>query len=51
VASVAAALLLYAAYSTAQLPFFGFSGWGVFLLLLGLTLVTSGFTVPVTQVQ
>jgi diguanylate cyclase (GGDEF)-like protein/putative nucleotidyltransferase with HDIG domain len=51
VASVAAALLLYAAYSTAQLPFFGFSGWGVFLLLLGLTLVTSGFTVPVTHVQ
>jgi diguanylate cyclase (GGDEF)-like protein/putative nucleotidyltransferase with HDIG domain len=51
VASVAAALLVYAAYSTAQLPFFGFSGWGVFLLLLGLTLVTSGFTVPVTHVQ
>jgi len=51
VASVAAALLLYAAYSTAQLPFSSFSGWGVFLLLLGLTLVTSGFTVPVTHVQ
>ena len=51
VASVAAVLLLYAAYSTVQLPFFGFSGWGVFLLLLGLTLVTSRFTVPVTHVH
>ena len=51
VASVAAVLLLYAAYSTVQLPFPGFSGLGVFLLLLGLTLVTSRFTVPVTHVH
>lgn len=49
VGSVAAALFLYAAYSTARLPFLGSSGLGVFLALLGLTLVTSRFTVPVTH--
>lgn len=51
VASVGAALLVYAAYNTIKLPLFGWSGLGSFLLLLILTLVSSRFTVPVTSVD
>ena len=49
VASVGAAILVFGAYSTVQLPFLGWTGLAAFFLLLAITLVTSRFTVPVTH--
>lgn len=51
VASVGAAILIFGVYSTAALPLMGWTGLGAFLLLLTITLITSGFTVPVTHVD
>ena len=51
VASVGAALLLYGTYSVLRLPLLSWSGLAAFLLLLGVTLVTSRFVVPVTHVD
>ena len=51
VASIGAGLLLYGAYSTLRLPFLTWSGLAAFALLLGVTLVTSRFTVPVIHVD
>jgi diguanylate cyclase (GGDEF)-like protein/putative nucleotidyltransferase with HDIG domain len=51
VASIGAAIFLFGAYSTAELPFMGWAGVGAFLLLLTITLITSPFTVPVTHVD
>jgi len=51
VASIGVALLLYGAYSIFRLPFLSWSGIAALFLLLGVTLVTSRFTVPVTHVD
>src|SRR2546423_11549696 len=50
VTSLAAAVLLYGIYSIWKLPFLGWSGLASFLLLLGLTVFTSRFTVPVANI-
>jgi diguanylate cyclase (GGDEF)-like protein/putative nucleotidyltransferase with HDIG domain len=50
-ASLASVVLLYGLYSITKLPFLGWSGLGSFLLLLGLTVFTSRFTVPVANVD
>src|SRR5256714_87855 len=50
-ASTAGAVLLYGLYSIVKLPFLGWGGLGAFLLLLGLTVFTSRFTVPVANVD
>jgi len=50
-AIVGAALLLYALYSTLSLPLLGLSSIGSLFLLLLLTLASSRFTVPVTNVD
>src|SRR3989440_1686730 len=51
VASTAGVVLLYGLYSIVKLPFLGWGGLGAFLLLLGLTVFTSRFTVPVANVD
>lgn len=51
VAFLGAALLLYGLYSLFKLPLLSWSGLAAFFLLLGVTLVTSRFTVPVTHVD
>jgi diguanylate cyclase (GGDEF)-like protein/putative nucleotidyltransferase with HDIG domain len=51
VASVGAAIFIFGVYSATALPLMGWTGLGAFFLLLTITLITSGFTVPVTHVD
>src|SRR5689334_18558848 len=51
VASVGAAIFIFGVYSAMALPLMGWTGLGAFFLLLTITLITSGFTVPVTHVD
>lgn len=51
ITSTAGVILLYGLYSMVKLPFLGWGGLGAFVLLLGLTLFTSRFTVPVANVD
>ncbi len=51
ITSTAGVTLLYGLYSMVKLPFLGWGGLGAFVLLLGLTLFTSRFTVPVANVD
>src|SRR6202048_5600134 len=51
VAAIGAAILILGIVSTARLPLLGWSGLGSFLILLVLTLLSSRFTVPVTNVD
>lgn len=49
VATIGTAILMLGIVSTVRLPLFGWSGLGSFMLLLVLTLLSSRFTVPVTN--
>ena len=51
VAAIGAAILILGIVSTARLPLIGWSGLGSFVILLVLTLLSSRFTVPVTNVD
>jgi diguanylate cyclase (GGDEF)-like protein/putative nucleotidyltransferase with HDIG domain len=51
VAAIGAGLLILAISATVRLPFLGWSGIVAFTVLLVLTLVSSRFTVPVTNVD
>src|SRR5437867_252471 len=51
VASIGAAILFLGVVSTLQLRLLGWSGLGSFFILLVLTLLSSRFTVPVTNVD
>lgn len=51
VASAGAVLFVYAVYSAARLPLFGWSSLGSLFLLLVLTFASSRFTVPVTSIH
>ena len=51
VAAIGAAIMILGIASTVRLPLFGWSGLGSLLILLVLTLLSSRFTVPVTNVD
>src|ERR1700738_3482778 len=51
VGAIGAAILILGIVSTARLPLIGWSGLGSFVILLVLTLLSSRFTVPVTNVD
>ena len=51
VATIGTAILMLGIVSTVRLPLLGWSGLGSFMILLVLTLVSSRFTVPVTNVE
>ena len=51
VAAIGAAILVLAIASTVRLPILGWHGLGSFIVLLVLTLLSSRFTVPVTNVD
>lgn len=51
VATIGTAILIFGVASTARLPLLGWSGLGSFMILLVLTLLSSRFTVPVTNVD
>src|SRR5258708_16413899 len=51
VGAIGAAILLLGIASTVRLPIFGWHGLGSFVILLVLTLLSSRFTVPVTNVD
>jgi diguanylate cyclase (GGDEF)-like protein/putative nucleotidyltransferase with HDIG domain len=51
VAAIGAAILLLGVVSTVRLPILGWHGLGPFVVLVVLTLVSSRFTVPVTNVD
>ena len=51
VATISTATLIFGIVSTARLPLLGSSGLGSFMILLVLTLLSSRFTVPVTNVE
>src|SRR5581483_1510123 len=51
VALIAATILAAGILSTLHLHFFAWSGWAPFIVLMALTLLSSRFTVPVTNVD
>ena len=51
VAAIGAAIFILGVASTVRLPLLGWSGLGSFVILLVLTLLSSRFTVPVTNVD
>jgi diguanylate cyclase (GGDEF)-like protein/putative nucleotidyltransferase with HDIG domain len=50
-ATIGTAILIFGIVSTARLPLLSWSGLGSFMILLVLTLLSSRFTVPVTNVE